>query len=118
MKFELSETEREILNFLWDNGHWTSGAEFWDYFNSTGSSRKRQTINTYLTRMVDKGLLIKHDKKYMYRYNKKEFESKKAEEILITMYDGSFKKFLSALTGSKKINENEANDLKKYIDSL
>lgn len=118
MKYDLTETEKEILNYLWENGEWTSGAEFWEYFNNNGRPSKRQTVNTFLARMVDKGLLVKHGKKYMYTYSKKEFEQQRAKEVLNEMFEGSIKKFLSALTGKQQITEYEAEDLKKYIDDL
>ena len=68
--------------------------------------------------MTDKGLLVKHDKKYMYALSRKEYEQELAKEVLSEMFDGSLKKFLSSLTGNQKITECEAEDLKKYIDDL
>ncbi|MBE5981010.1 MAG: BlaI/MecI/CopY family transcriptional regulator [Paenibacillaceae bacterium] len=118
MKFNLSKTELEIMNLLWNKKQWLSGAEFWEYFNNRGKSSKRQTINTYLTRMVDKGILVKNDKLYMYAYTKEEFDRFKAKEILDTMYEGSFKKFVTALSGNDKITSEEAIELKEYLDKL
>lgn len=118
MRFILSSTEQKIMELLWKNQRWMSGAEFWEYFNSNGQSCKRQTINTYLFRMAQKGLLVKNEKKYMYVYTKEEFDEKKAKEVLDTLYEGSFKKFLFALTGNKKINSNEAAELKEYLDKF
>lgn len=118
MKYELTDTEKEILNYLWNNGKWTSGAEFWEYFNNNGRPSKRQTVNTFLTRMTEKGLLVKHGKKYMYAYSRNEFEQQRAKEVLNEMFDGSVKKFLTALTGTQQITVSAADDLKKYIDDL
>ncbi|WP_367568326.1 BlaI/MecI/CopY family transcriptional regulator [Lacrimispora sp.] len=118
MRFILSSTEQKIMELLWKNQKWMSGADFWEYFNSNGQNCKRQTINTYLSRMTQKGLLIKNEKKYMYAYTKEEFEEKKAEEVLNTLYEGSLEKFVFALTGNKKINSDEAAELKKYLDKF
>ncbi len=118
MDFFLSETEQIILDLLWQNQRWMQGVEFWEYFNKNIKSSKRQTINTYLTRMVEKGLLVKNGKKYMYTYTKKEWEEKKANEILNTMYEGSLKKFITALTGNKKIDKKEAESLKNYLNQF
>lgn len=117
MNFFLPEAEKEIMNILWAKKQWMSGAEFWEYFNANGKPCKRQTINTYLTRMAEKGLLVKHQRKYMYAYTKEEFDQKKANEVL-DMYEGSLKNFLSAITGGKKITHEEAEELRTYIDSL
>lgn len=118
MLFILSETEKNIMELLWDNQRWMAGSEFWEYFNANGKPCKRQTINTYLTRMVDKGILVKNDKKYMYVYTKKEWEERKANELLKNLFDGSLKKFVVALTGNKKISKKEAEELKEYLNKL
>lgn len=118
MKFSLSNTEIEIMEVLWETKEWKSGVNFWEYFNSCVRPIKRQTMNTYLLRMVTKGILVKSKTKYMYAFSREEFERKKSEEILDTLYEGSFKKFISALSGSKKIKKEEMIELKEYLDKL
>lgn len=119
MKYVLtSQTEIDILNLLWEKKQWMSGADFWQYFNSHGKPCKRQPVITYLTRMEEKGLLVKNGKKYMYAYTPEEFEYKKAKELLDTMYDGSLKNLVAALTGSNKINRKEADELREYLDQI
>ncbi len=116
MRFNLNDTEKEILKFLWDHKQWTSGAEFWEYFNKNGKAHKRQTVNTYLSRMTDKGLLVKHNKKYIYALTEKEYEKEKAKEVLDELYDGSLRNFISALTGCTSISKEDALKLKIIID--
>lgn len=119
MEFTLSsKMEQDIMALLWDSKKWLSGAEFWEYFNNHGKICKRQTVNTYLTRMADKGLLVKKDTKYMYAYTREEFESEKAKNILDTMYGGSLKKLVVALTGNKKLSKADAAELRKYLDDM
>lgn len=119
MNFSLTDTEKEIMFYFWKRGKWTSGAEFWRYFNSVGREISRQAVNSYLSRMVDKGLLIKHENKFMYAYTEEEFEQKRASEILDTLYEGSAKKFISAaLTGGKTLSAEEADELIELLNSL
>ncbi len=118
MKFTLSQTEQDIMGLLWQKKKWLSAADFWDYFNSNGKICRRQTIHTYLTRMEEKGLLVKNEKKYMYAFTEDEFEQRKAKELLDTMYNGSLKKLIVALTGNKKLSSEEADELKRYLDEL
>ena len=118
MRFDLSETEKSILELSWSRKCWMAGAEFWSQLNEQGRSFKRQTVNTYLSRMSDKGLLIKNKTKYIYAFTKEEFEEKRAAEVLNTMYNGSLKNFLTALTGNIKISPDEASELRNYLDKL
>lgn len=116
MKFSLTDMEQKIMTRLWETQKWTTGAQFWDYFNSHGTPSKRQTVNTYLTRMMEKGLLVKNRTAYMYAYTKEEFEQKKAQDILDRMYGGSLKNFLSALSGTKNLSKQDKEDLRVFLD--
>ena len=118
MNCTLSKTEQEILELLWERNQWMSGANFWEYFNKNGKECKRSTVNTYLTRMTEKGLLIKNGTKYIYAYGRKEFEEQRAAGILDDLFNGSLKNFIGALDGGKRISHEEAEELKKYLDQI
>lgn len=118
VKFSLTSMEYAIMTFLWENKRWTSGAEVWEYLNRCGRESKRQTVNTYLTRMADKGILIKNGTKYTYAYTEKQFEAERAREVLDDVYQGTLKNFFAALTGGARITKQEKEELKAYLDSL
>lgn len=119
MKWQFNKTEREIMSYFWKNGQWTSGAEIWAYFNSLGKIISRQAVNSYLARMVDKGFLIKHGKKFMYAYTESEFEKKRTQEITDTLYGGSTKKLISAgLTGGKQLTKEETQELIDLLNNM
>lgn len=119
MNWEFNDSEKEIMSYLWKTGQWTSGAEFWAFFNQKGKVIGRQAVNSYLARMVDKGLLVKNGKKFMYVYTEAEYEQRRTKEILDTVYGGSTKKFLSAaLTGGKRLTKEEASELIELLNDL
>ena len=118
MNFSISASEEEILTVLWDTKHWMTCKELMEYFNDNGKSWKRQTINTFLARLIQKGLVVKNQNKYIYAYTKEEFDALKTKEILDAFYDGSLKNFITALSGTKKISSDEVSALKEYLDSL
>ena len=104
------------MNLFWEQDQWLSGANVWTYFNQHYKPYERSTINTYLMRMTEKGLLIKKQRKYTCAYTKQDFEKKKAEEVLSVMYNGSLTKFLSALNGSKELTDTERLELEAYLE--
>lgn len=114
--FQLSPIEQIIMDLFWEQNQWMSGANVWTYFNQHHKPYERSTINTYLMRMTEKGLLIKKQRKYIYAYTKQDFEKKKAEEVLSVMYNGSLTKFLSALNGSKQLTDTEKYELEAYLE--
>ena len=64
MIFDLSPNEQIIMDYFWERNEWLSGANMWEYFNKIGKAYDRSTVNTYLARMTDKGLLKKDKRKY------------------------------------------------------
>lgn len=117
MNYTLSNSEKEILDILWKKQRWTTCSELVDHFKEE-KDWKRQTINTFLTHLVAKGLVVKDGRKYIYRYTEQEFESYKAAELVEVLYEGSIKKFISALTGKNKLSQKYADELKEYLDTL
>ena len=52
MKYELSRTEEQIMDFLWTNNRPVKTGEIMDYFTENkGKEWKRQTLNTLLIRL-------------------------------------------------------------------
>jgi len=118
MNFTISPSEEEILTVLWNSGQWMTCKELMDYFNQNGRPWKRQTVNTFLTRLINKGLVVKNKNKYIYAYSKREFDSMKTKDILDCFYQGSLKNFVAALSGAEKISPEDASALQEYLDSL
>lgn len=111
----LSPTEKEIMEVLWDSGGMTNN-DIVVYFRGVGKEWKRQTASTFLTRLMQKGLVIREGHRYTARYTKKEFERKQTREILESMYGGSLKNFIAALDGGEQMTEKEREELKDLLD--
>lgn len=121
LNFDVSETEREILEYLWENPQGVLSREMLEYFNEVKKKEwKKQTLNTFLLRLAEKGLIegkaqgVK--KIYQAVYDAKEYEAKKAESILENNYGGSVRNFVMALTGGEKIDKAMANELRKMLE--
>ena len=121
LSFDVSETEKEILEYLWENPQGVLSREMLDYFNEVKQKDwKKQTLNTFLLRLAEKGLIEGKAQgvKKIYRtvYDAKEYEAKKAESILHNNYGGSVRNFVMALTGGEKIDKAMADDLRKMLE--
>ena len=118
MNYSLTKTEQEILEYMWKEARWLSIREIIKHFEKNNKIWKRQTVNTFLTHLIEKELVIKNGRKYIYSINKNEFQKETAKNILNKLYDGSVKNFIVSLSGSTKLNSKDVNDLKKYLDEL
>lgn len=108
------------MTLLWDKNRSLSSSEIKDHFKSANfKSWKIQTINTYLSRMIKKGVILTDsDNKYLYHaaISQKQYEQKLAEDILDDFFNGSSSKFLSALSGCEKLNKEEIEKIKKLLE--
>lgn len=110
MSKTLSDTEFEIMCHFWETEDEKGFSELMNYFqNEQGKIWKKQTLNTFLTRLIQKNLLqfrkVGNKKFYSVNMTKKEYEKFCAQEILNGNYDGKLTKFLAALMGEAKIAE-------------
>ena len=60
MSSHLSKTEYEIMEYFWGMGDKYTFGELMKYFNENlDKNWKKQTFNTFLSRLIEKGLLKK-----------------------------------------------------------
>ena len=58
MSSHLSKTEYRIMEYFWSTGEKYTFGELMKYFNEEEDKNwKKQTLNTFLSRLIDKGLL-------------------------------------------------------------
>ena len=65
MSSHLSKTEYEIMEYFWGMGDKYTFGELMKYFNENlDKNWKKQTLNTFLSRLIEKGLLKKEKSEY------------------------------------------------------
>lgn len=116
---KLSETEMVIMKELWKIGKPISVKELAEWFSTTQQIEwKVQTISTFLTRMERKAYVksTKCGKAKLYApvITEEEIQSIEAKGLLENYYEGSFKKFLVALSGGK-ISSEKADELETWL---
>lgn len=123
MPNDISDTGFLILEYLWSRENPARFSEIMDYCNNVkGKDWKKQTINTFLTRLAQKGF-ITVDKRYtraLYSptLTEEEYYQRQAQKMVEESYNGSIKNFLSAFTGNRKLTNKEKNELLDYIERL
>lgn len=118
MRCDLSKTELEILQVLWDNGGEMSPRDIWDIFLSRGKDWKRQTLNTLLLRMEEKGVIEKHWGSVRALCSELEFRHAQCKEMVQDSFNGSLNQFMAAFTGNSKISPEDAKELEELVERL
>jgi len=122
MKFiELSDSEFEVMEVLWEKNEPISFGELLDYLNNQAEKDwKKQTLNTFLFRMQQKNLLqIIADgryKKYLPSMTKEEYKLAESRVFLDKNYQGSIVKMLTTFNGGEKLDKKEIDELKQLLE--
>ena len=119
--YDLTDTELEVMEFFWGQKEPRLFSETIEYFNTQKKKEwKKQTLNTYLMLLHQKGLIdrISVERKYSYeaKMTKEEYEQGLLKDFIKTIYGGSMPKLLSAFVGIHAISEEEAEEIKKILE--
>lgn len=120
MKFfqSLSDSEMEIMRYVWDSGESVTTSILLEVF--AHKDWKVQTVSTFLTRLADKGALRveKRGKANVYHaaVTEAEYHELEARHLVDSMYHGSVLDFLTAFYGGKGLSPDEAGELKRWFD--
>ncbi len=114
--FGVSETEREVLEKLWEQKDGIKQSQLLALFEADGKEWKRQTLNTFLTRLEDKGLIRREHRMVTTVYSRDEYNCMQMKAAIDDMYEGRLSNFVAAFVKENSINESEAEELIKILE--
>lgn len=117
---ELSEADSIIMNILWRDGAASSAAILSEIEDSLQWSR--QTVRTYLKRLMDKGLVgAKEEKKRVYSYypvvSKEDYAADKAGSCFNRYYD-NLSHMVAGIVKNERISDSDLDELEALIKTL
>ena len=122
MKANISDSEMNVMEKIWDQGEMISVADVVASLNEDGESWTHQTVGTFLKRLEGKGMVSASKKgKSLYYFpllTKEQFYAKEADQFLQSKFQGSLKSFLAAFSSEKKLSDDEMQDLKDWFDGI
>ena len=114
----LPDTELEVMKALWDSGPDTPRAALERALAPHGWAAN--TINTYLTRLADKGFLsarrLGRSNRYTPLVSREEYQRQEGKTILGKLYKGSLKRFAAALHDGGALDQSEVEELRAYLE--
>jgi len=117
-KYRLSNAEQEIMNVLWERKGPYTTKELLNLFNERDKDWKRQTLNTLLFRIENKGLIKREGRTVYPIYTETEYRQLLSREVLQDMYEGKVSNFILALSGKSKISKKDEAELNRLIEDL
>lgn len=116
--YKLAGAEQEVMKVLWENGGILSTGDLLEQMNKKGKSWKRQTLNTLLARLEEKGVVSRPRAFVQARISEKDLLQLQTKAILDHFYDGKLKNFCAALIGDSRLDAKEVASLNALIDEL
>ena len=119
----ISNTELCVLQYFWKSNEPQSFSQIFEYFNTTGGKDwKKQTLNTFLLRLTNKGYLKKEYQNHKHLYSPtitlEEYNHQYARQVVDESFHSSLTSFISAFTGNQKISAEEKEELMEYLKGL
>lgn len=114
--FDISEAEREVMEKLWNQKEPIRQPQLLALFEADGKKWKRQTLNTFLSRLETKGLIRRENRMVEVLYSREEYNGMQMKESIDHMYGGKLSNFVAAFVRENAISESEAEALKKILE--
>ncbi len=115
-RYYMSETEQEVMEVLWKQSEPVKQSRLLEIFSENGRVWKRQTLNTFLSRLEDKALVVRENRKVWAAYTEEEFQKMLMKESIDKLYDGKLSKFMVAFAGEEEITKEDAEELLRIVE--
>lgn len=115
-KYSVSEAEWEVLKMLWKHGEPIRQAELLALFAEKGKEWKRQTLNTFLFRLEEKGLVKRENGKARPVYDEEEYNALLMRETIDALYGGKFSALLASFVKRNDLSEEDMEEMRRMLD--
>lgn len=112
--YKLTESEERFAELIWQKEPIASGELV--KLCEKELNWKKSTTYTVLKKLCDNGVFRNENSVISSVITKEEYYAKQSVRFVEDTFGGSLPKFLTAFIGAKKLNRQQADELKKLID--
>ena len=118
MPCDLSKTEMEIMQVLWSRGGRMPSMAIMDVFSDRGKNWKRQTLNTLLKRMEEKGVIVRTRGSVRTLCSELEYRHWQSREIVRESFAGKLDLFVAAYMGKENLSPELLKEFAKLMEKM
>ena len=112
-----------IMEYLWSQNTPKTFSEIKAFFETnTSKNWKKQTLSTFLLRLVKKEVLYANHQEAKVTYypalSSEEYYQQYTSQIIQTSFHDSLTSFISAFTGNKKLSASDKEELMDFLKGL
>lgn len=115
---KITETELCVMEVLWERSDAVATRELLELMENKGKKWKRQTLNTLLFRLEEKGVVSRTRAYVKAAMSREEILQAQTQEILDEYYGGKPVNFLIALMGSANVTAEDAAKLDALLEEI
>ncbi len=115
--YDISDAEMEVMEKLWEQKGGIKQAELLALFEADGKKWKRQTLNTFLSRLENKGLVNRENRIVRVVYSREEYNGMQMKTVIDHMYGGRLSNFVASFVKEHSITDSDAKDLIDFLEN-
>ena len=116
--YRVSDSEMEVMKMLWRQKEGIKQSQLLDLFTKEGKEWKRQTLNTFLSRLETKGLVIRERGLVRAAVEEEEYNFSQAQNAIDNMYGGKLSNYVAAFIRRNAVNKEDLEELNVYLTEL
>lgn len=116
-KYYMSEAERDVMEVLWTFPEGVNQSVLLKAVNAAGKDWKRQTLNTFITKLMEKGLVNRENRYVTAAMDKQAYGNWQIEEVVKEVYDGKISAFMLAFAKDQKLTKEDKEELEKLLEA-
>lgn len=116
-KYSMSDAERDLMEVLWTFPEGVNQSMLLEAVNATGKDWKRQTLNTLVTRLMEKGLVNRENRHVCAVMDKQAYSNLQVEAVVREVYAGKLSNLVLAFAKDKKLTKEDAKELEKLLEA-
>lgn len=115
---QISESELTLMKIIWESGGSSLYAEIMDHLCDKGLDWKKNTVLTFLSRLVDKKMLaiakIGRRNEYMALVTEEEYRADQTKHFVEKVYDGNVTGLVNMLVSGDLVTDEDVEALRKF----
>ncbi len=115
--FNISNAEMEVMEKLWEQKDSIKQSQLLALFEADGKKWKRQTLNTFLSRLEAKGLVRRANRIVEVVYSRDEYSYTQVKAAIDCLYDGQLSDFMIAFAQNNAMTETNMKELIRILEN-
>ena len=114
----VSDSELPLMHIVWDLGGRARFAQVMDVLEQNDSPWNKNTVLTFLARLVDKGLLSTEKfgrrNEYIAQVSQQDYQASQTQTLVEKVYRGSVKGLVASLLQSDSLSQQDLEELRQF----